>query len=376
MRWFVWHVVLLLLAASLAGCVSRPAEDESIRSVTPQEGVDPWDYGVLPRGADEDDMHTVLALSSGGADGAFGVGVLVGWTKNGTRPQFDVVTGVSTGALISVLAFLGPRYDDLLTELYTHQTNSQIYRNRGVFGLVGQSLYDNEPLKKLIETHVTEKLLAEVAAEHAKGRRLYVATTNIDAGAPVVWDMGDIADGGRSDKLLHFQKILRASSAVPGLFEPVYIKPKRGVQLRQAHVDGAVKTPILLNDFMLETPLERKRVFFIVNGNVKRFDDDKPVKASTLDISRKAISELVRELQEQTIYRDYILSQAAGASFRLVSIPSDFPDADSALDFDPERQRKLFETGQKLGLAGPSAWRRSPERLGALEEVPSIDESL
>jgi len=223
-------VIALLCLALLVACATRPDEGKSIRTVLPIEAVDPASPNDSPVQRSRDDAHSVLALSAGGSDGAFGAGVIAGWTASGTRPNFDVVTGVSTGALLSVLAFLGPQYDDLARELYTTQTNDQIFKSRGLNGLFSDSLYDNTPLKVQIEKHITADLLAQVAAEYKKGRRLYVATTNLDAGQLVIWDMGEIAMGGRSNPVQHFQKVLRASAAVPGFFQPVYIKPQKGVQ--------------------------------------------------------------------------------------------------------------------------------------------------
>ena len=179
-------IVYLFLSLVLAACASRPDEGETIRTVLPIEAVDPASPTESPVQRLRDSDHTVLALSAGGADGAFGAGVLAGWTANGNRPKFDVVTGVSTGALLSVLTFLGPQYDALARELYTTQTNDQIFKSRGLNGLFSDSLYDNSPLKAQIEKYITADLLAKVAAEHQKGRRLYVATTNLDAGQLVI----------------------------------------------------------------------------------------------------------------------------------------------------------------------------------------------
>ncbi|MCF6321121.1 MAG: patatin-like phospholipase family protein, partial [Rhizobiaceae bacterium] len=263
----ITRCLVLVSLLFLAACVQRPEEALAIRTITPMEAIDPTiQVSKAPEYADEDGVHRVLAISSGGADGAYGAGVLVGWTQSGSRPQFDVVTGVSTGALMSVLAFLGPQYDGLLEKYYTAISNKDIFRKKGIGAAFSDSLYDYTPLKRQIEEVVTEKLLAEIAAEHAKGRRLYVATTNLDAGELVVWDMGDIANGGRSNPLQHFRKVLRASAAVPGFFPPVYIKPQRGIQLRQAHVDGGVKAPILVSDAMLITDEKKRELFMVING--------------------------------------------------------------------------------------------------------------
>jgi len=358
-----FRLLAVLLVAFLVACVGRPNENPEIRILTPQEAVD-LSFGPqrpqTSENSENDGVHTVLALSAGGADGAYGAGVLAGWTANGSRPEFDVVTGVSTGALLSVLAFLGPEYDDLLRELYTTQTNETIFRRRGLGGLFGDSLYDNAPFKEQIEEQITPEVLAKIAAEHAKGRRLYVATTNIDAGELVIWDMGKIAQGGRTNPLQHFQKVLRASASVPGFFQPVYIKPKRGVQLRQAHVDGGVKEPVLYSDFMGVSPLSDRRLYMVVNGSTQRFNASKPVEASLASITRKTISELLRELQGDTIFRHYVSAKNAGVKFHLTSIPNSIPIAQESLDFDPARMRQLYQAGYEAGLKGVSTWATQP----------------
>ena len=201
---------------------------------------------------------------------------------------------------------------------------------------------------------------AKIAAEHAKGRRLYVATTNLDAGEAVIWNMGEIATGGRTNSLQHFQKVLRASSAVPGFFPPVYIKPQRGVQLRQAHVDGGVKEPILFSEFMAKSPQKDKHLYMVVNGTTRRFNASKPVKANVQDIARKTIAELLRELQHDTIFGHYVRSSNFDVKFHMTSIPDNIPIANDALDFDPVRMGKLYDAGFAIGKAGITAWQSGP----------------
>lgn len=367
-RFLAFFSVLILTA-----CASRPEETAEIRTIVPTEAVDIISPSDAPIQRSRDDMHTVLALSAGGPDGAFGAGIIAGWTANGQRPEFDVVTGVSTGALLSVLAFLGPEYDGLAKELYTTQSNDDIFRNRGLGGIFSDSLYDNAPLQEQIEKHVTQDMLNKVAAEHDKGRRLYVATTNLDAGELVIWDMGRIAKGGRTNPLQHFQKVLRASAAVPGFFQPVYIKPKRGVQLRQAHVDGGVKEPILYADFMGRSAAAQKDLYIIVNGSTKRFNASQPVKANLASIAQKTIFELMRELQSDTIFRHFARAQRSGIDFHITSIPDSIPIPNKSLDFNPVRMRQLYEAGYKIGLEGPDKWRTTP-RSDELERQASTVE--
>lgn len=368
----VIQVLALICLMFLVACASRPDDGQVIPSVLPNEAVDPSSPTDSPVQRLRDNNHTILALSAGGADGAFGAGVLAGWTASGSRPKFDVVTGVSTGALLSVLAFLGPNYDELARELYTKQTNDQIFKSRGINGIFSDSLYDNAPLKAQIEKYITADILAKIAAEHRKGRRLYVATTNLDAGQLVIWDMGKIALGGRSDPVLHFQEVLRASAAVPGFFQPVYITPSDGVELRQAHVDGGVKEPILYADFMGSSAAAKKDLYMIVNGSMHNFNDSLAVKPNLASIAQKTIFEIMRELQSETVFRHYSRAQKSGINFHLTSIPDDIPASEKSLDFDPKRMQLLYDAGYQIGVGGSQSWNTtSPNALRETGQLSS-----
>ena len=362
--------------AIASGCVQRPQEAAAIRTLQPMEAVDANATAQqvmartgVPSVDDDDGVDTVLALSAGGSDGAYGAGVLNGWTRSGTRPKFDVVTGVSTGALMAVLAFLGPEYDGKLEEFYTRQTNDKIYRKRGLDGVFGDSLYDNGPLKEQIEAFVTPEILKVVAAEHAKGRRLYVGTTNLDAGDFVIWDMGEIATGSRTDSVQHFQKVLRASAAVPAYFPPVYIKPQRGIELRQAHVDGGVKSPILVTGFMFPADKKPKALYMIINGNTTKLNSSVAVKPTLANIAQKSIVEMMRVLQDETVYRDFIVARNVGASFHLTQIPDSIPLSNEGLDFNAKRMQLLYNAGVADGLKGPSGWLSEPPNISPYEKV-------
>ncbi len=365
---------IVMVAAS--GCVQRPKETAAIRTIQPMEAVDPNATAeqtltkTSVEVAEDDGVHTVLALSAGGSDGAYGAGVLNGWSKNGNRPKFDVVTGVSTGSLMAVLAFLGPEYDGMLEKFYTTQSNDKIYKKRGLDGVLGDSLYDNGPLKAQIEAFVTQDVLNKIAEEHRKGRRLYVATTNLDAGELVVWDMGEIATGTRSDSVLHFQKVLRASAAVPAYFPPVYIKPQRGIELRQAHVDGGVKAPILVAGYMFpDTKKVRKELYMVVNGNTTKLNASEPVKPTLASIAQKSIVEMMRVLQDDSVFRDYVLARNVGAKFHLTQIPDSIPLSNEGLDFDAKRMRLLYDAGFADGAKGPGQWLSEPPKVDRYEKL-------
>ncbi|MEM1317753.1 MAG: patatin-like phospholipase family protein [Pseudomonadota bacterium] len=368
-------MLALLLTLSLAACqVTRPETAASVAAITPQEAVDvnSVQAGALdPVNALMTPHLKILSLSGGGVDGAWSAGVLNGWTELGTRPNFDVVAGVSTGALVAVLAFLGSDYDALLKRLYTDVREEDIFRRRGVTGLLGDSIFDNNPLKAMIERTVTPALVEQVAEEHRKGRRLYVATVNLDSSETVVWNMGALAAGernGRANKVQTFQKILRASAAIPVFFPPVYLKPKRGVQLRQAHVDGGIKTPVILSDFLFKRPARKRDLYVIVNGQLALEDRNAPIEANLKSIAGKTVASMTRELMQQTLYRGYVRAQNTGTNFRLTAIPESVPPPADALTFEEGYLKRVYELG-RVSVKKPDFWWRIPPTVKTFDRV-------
>jgi predicted acylesterase/phospholipase RssA len=371
------HAALFAVALLLAGCAaaSRPLELEDVRTETPVGAVVLFDANgqtvddeSLPAIQGVKDELNVLALSGGGADGAFGAGLLTGWSESGKRPRFDVVTGVSTGALMATLAFIGPEYDAVMKDVYTTIKNDDIYKEKGLTSLLSDSLLDSTPLKKKIEAVVTNELLDKVATEYRAGRRLYVATTNLDSGQLVVWDMGAIAASGSPTRARYYQNVLRASAAVPGYFKPVYIQPSAASEARQMHVDGGVKAPVLLRSFMLKQPAKKRNVYIVVNGHMKLVDADSAVKPEVMDISRNAIEELLRGLLARTVYQGYVTAKQANAGFRLIYMPDNAPAPENALVFDPEIMRRQFELGREFGRSG-TGWITEPPRIDDFERI-------
>src|ERR1700722_17096852 len=218
---------------------------------------------------------SILALSGGGADGAFGAGALVGLTRTGKRPQFSVVTGVSAGALLAPYAFLGPEWDQQLIDAYTSGRAEHLLQTRGLGVIFDSSVYRGGPLEQLVDHYLSDALIQAVAREAATGRLLLVATTNVDTGESVVWDLGSIAiNGGPRAKAL-MRDVLVASASVPGLFPPVIIRvQERGRLLVEAHVDGTATTPFLVPAGLAQLPrgydpLSRAAtVYVIVDGRV------------------------------------------------------------------------------------------------------------
>jgi len=307
-----------------------------------------------------------LAISGGGSNGAYGAGLLVGWTAKGNRPRFEVVTGISTGSLSAPFAFLGPAYDAQLTKIYTDIDTKDVLTKKGPLqGLFGQSMADNAPLKKLVAHYVTPQLLDDVAAERAKGRRLFVGTTNIDAQRPVVWDMTAIAASDNPEKLRLFRDVLVASAAIPGVFPPEMIKVTAEGQLfEEMHVDGGTATQVFLmptgnslRDVDKALGHSRTRsVYIIRNGTFA--PKYKKTEASTLAIASRSIDTLILNQGIGDIYRMYAQSQRDRTDFNVASIPPDF-NVPNKSPFDPVYMRALYQEGYKEELAG-KAWQKVP----------------
>ncbi len=193
------------------------------------------------------DYH-MLALSGGGADGAFGAGLLNGWSERGDRPRFEMVTGISTGALIAPFAFLGSDYDDELKRLYTTIDDNSIALPRSFpGGLLGDSLNDSAPLARLIEQSLTDDIIRRIGIEYGKGRFLIVGTTNLDLGRQIIWNIGALAMSDRPEAFSAIRRVLLASASVPGLFPPVLFDVDvKGRTHQELHVDGGAAAQLYL----------------------------------------------------------------------------------------------------------------------------------
>ncbi len=304
-------------------------------------------------------LVNVLALSGGGAYGAFGAGVLAGWSARGGRPDFQIVTGVSAGAIIAPFAYLGPRYDRALTRIWTESNLADLVVIQGLTGILsGVSAVDTAPLAAAIAKYVTPRLLHEIAVEHGKGRLLLLGTTNLDAQRPVVWNMGAIAASGHPDALELARKIILASAAVPGLFPPVAIDVEvDGKRFEEMHVDGGVTRdvfvapfPVAFSDFdrfYSSPPL--RRIYIINNGKIT--PEPQVVMAQTLPIAARAISTLLKSQHMGEITLIYRRAQDAGAEFNMVSLAPEFEDAKTTFG-DVVYEKRIYDAGFEFSKSG------------------------
>ena len=310
-----------------------------------------------------------LAISGGGDNGAFSAGILVGWTAAGTRPEFKIVTGVSTGSLVAPLAFLGSAYDATLREVYTKISQKDIFLDRGLTAaLFDDALSDTSPLFATISKQINEEMLAAVAREYEKGRLLLIGTTDLDSQRPVIWNMGAIAASKSPGSLDLFRRILLASSAVPAAFPPVMINVEiDGRAYQEMHVDGGAiaqmflyPPTIRLGETSRQAGITRERRAYIIRNG--RLDPEwNRVERSTLTIAGRAISTMIHMSGINDLLRIWATTQRDGVDFNLAYIGREF-DAPRAGDFDPNFMNALFTYGYEKALRG-YPWEKSPPML-------------
>jgi hypothetical protein len=377
------RTVILLPVGFIAGCAGNAAVDqlrdpvpESLVSATMVPGYSHIRYwGDDPDGISREMISQVaaqqtrsgnmskqrnfLAVSGGGSNGAFGAGLLFGWTAAGNRPEFTFVTGISTGSLIAPFAFLGPPYDESLRKAYTDISAKDIYKKKNIFGIIGsESVADNTPLRKLVESYVTDQMLVDIAAQHARGRRLLIGTTNLDAERPVVWDIGAIASSQVATRKTLIQSVIIASASIPGVFPPINIKVVAdGQTYDEMHVDGGTSNQAFLfpTNFSFRKvdkalSIDRTRTLYVIR-NAKVSPEYSAVKPKLTAIIGKSINSLIRSQGIGDLYRMYSDSKRDGVAFKAVWIPESFTMKEPT-PFDRGYMNALFDVGHKLGTQG------------------------
>jgi predicted acylesterase/phospholipase RssA len=310
-----------------------------------------------------------LAISGGGDNGAFGAGLLKGWTQAGTRPPFKLVTGVSTGALIAPFAFLGSDYDDRLKDLYTSISMKDVATERWIFDVVfGDAMADSAPLARLVKKAVTQEILDRIAAEYAKGRILLVGTTNLDARRSVIWNVTRIAASGRPDALALVHKILLASAAIPGTFPPVMIDvEENGKRYQEMHVDGGTSNQVFvypaasdLAKLSKENDATRERTLYLIR-NARLDPEWAQVDKRTLPIALRAITCLIQYQGIGDLYRIFTITKRDHVAFNLAYIPPTF-DTPHTKDFDTAYMRSLYDLAYRMAAEGVE-WSKHPPVL-------------
>lgn len=323
-----------------------------------------------------------LALSGGGQYGAFGVGVLRGWTEVGTRPVFDVVTGISTGALMATFAFLGPAYDGVLETEGVAVEQKDILRRRSVLAIpFAASVFSSERLARRLERVIHDGVLKEVAAAHAAGRRLYVGTTNIDTKRLVIWDLGAIAARGTPESAKLYRDIILASSSIPGGFPPVRIPVEiDGKPYTELHVDGGVSDEVIFRSFMvgdlnrlagLPGAIAPPGSTLTVITNGKLYAEPECVRPRIIGIIPAAFRSIIYGKTRDELFRIYLNCLETGVAFRVTAVPEETRlGQKGGLNLSADDQRMLFAVGKAVGREAPSGreWRDVPAGVDTTEQ--------
>jgi predicted acylesterase/phospholipase RssA len=332
----------------------------------------------FPRGADGLIHYAHLALSGGGASGAFGAGFLNGWAQAGDRPRFKIVTGVSTGALMAPFALLGPAYDGALRDFYTTTSSRDIFVVGSLLrlatrALTGDSLLDTSPLAALIAQHVDADLMRKVGEAHQQGQRLYIGTVDLDALDFVVWNMGLIALSGRPESLDLFRQVMLASASIPIAFPPVLFEVEAdGRRYDEMHVDGGVGARVFYSGGLFRPSIVRQRgghgaedgredIFVIHNGQIR--PAARPTRRTVVAITARVLDASSRSAVIGALHRIHSIAQGEQAGFHWVTIPEGVT-VTSEETFDPAAMQVLYDVGYRSAVEG-AQWQTRPPGLAA-----------
>ncbi|HAJ92085.1 MAG TPA: hypothetical protein DCO71_05635 [Gammaproteobacteria bacterium] len=369
-----------ILTLTMAGCASTPPPERALSTKVPKyaalaNGHNPMDpdelspmYAAAASGTEENLTRqmehkrghalNMLSLSGGGQNGAFGAGFLIGWRESGQRPEFDVVTGVSTGSLLATHALLGTPADDLILEqMYTEVTDKDIYSDRSVFDLMSSdSIRDTSPLQALIAKYITAETLQRVAAALDDNRMLMVGTTNVDYGQTWVWNLSLIAKHGELDL---YRKILLASASFPIVFPPVEIEG-------HLFVDGAARSNVVVIGLAgTEKPAPSVygpgNLYLISNGKFQH--PPAALQRALGSVAATTVGVMMDQSMQTALMRSYFGARFLGYNFNMVAIPDEVEIGNDPLAFDPKQMRAAFDSGRALAK-DPAPWGHRPPDAG------------
>ena len=343
---------------------SQLLHDDVVQSIKSEKA------GLFPRGPQGELQYSGLAISGGGDHGAFGAGYLQGWSDSGTRPNFKIVTGISTGALIAPFAMLGSDYDAILKKSYTTTTADDVFKMRPITSVFwGESLADNHPLLELVHDVATDEVIDAVGKAHKNGQRLFIGTTNFDAQRAVIWNMGAVANSKHPEAYRVFREILVASAAIPVFFPPILLDVEvNGEVYDEMHVDGGTVGQMFFYGATLDWKnvlaeasggkelVDHSTLYVIVDGEVD--PKSKAIRRRLMPMTERTINTLIKVSAWSALYRMYLHAEQGGYSFKYVGLPDTY-QSQSDKPYDPEEMSRMFDIGYKMGLKGES-WRSTP----------------
>jgi patatin-like phospholipase len=379
---FLPQTLILVAALSISACGTLPNRNPlpaDLKASAQVEGMDEvrifadipppgWDEWMeLPREVLKQDYpalfarkQSYLAISGGGANGAFGAGLLKGWTEFGDRPEFSIVTGVSTGALIAPFAFLGTDYDPVIEEIFTEYQTEDLMSFRPIATIIfGDSAVKVEKFRLLIAKYIDDDVVVRIAEQFGRGRRLWVGTTDLDAARPVLWNIGAIAASGKPGAKNLIQKVLLASASIPGIFPPAYFTfVAGGKRYDEIHVDGGTTSQVFLYPASIDwnAVLNRLEVLeppqvYIIRNSLLSPPSDVVNPAGIRKIAEKSVASLIRTQGIGDLYKMYYTLQRDGLTYNLADIPASF-ELEPDEPFDQDYMRALFDVGYQMARDG------------------------
>lgn len=315
----------------------------------------------------DDHIETYLSISGGGANGAYAAGILNGWLETGKKPKFDIVTGISSGALIAPFAYLGVNYKKNMRDAFTTYSTKDLSDDNIILAILGlrKAISSNEKLKEVINKNITPELVSEIAIEYQKGRMLLIGTTNIQAQEPVIWDIGAIAISNKPDSTQLIQSIILASVSIPEKYPPVpFFSEFNGQKYEEHHVDGGLTREVFLFPSSLQLNKANvlfkkrpKRIAYIIrSGNIVADYENKDY--SMVDLLRRSISSLIKTQAIGDLYRISYFCKKNDIEFKLEYIPKEFLRTNNEF-FDKDYMSELYNLGYQHGLKG-GLWKNTP----------------
>ncbi|BEU05410.1 alpha/beta hydrolase [Agarivorans sp. OAG1] len=321
----------------------------------------------------EQNSLDILALSGGGANGAFGAGILAAWTETGVRPEFDMVTGISTGAILAIFAFLGEEYDDYVVDFYTNYSDGDLFQSKGLLAaLRSMSMFNISPYEKMVRDTITPDLLSMVAEGHNNGRLLLVGTTHLESQRFSVWNMGAIAAQNNEESEQLFENIILASTAIPGAMPAVQIDVKHNhIDYQELHVDGGVARQVFFlpdtisASSLKNSALSKERNLYVIR-NGEFLPQWKDLSPAVVEVSARSLNTIIKYQGRSDVMRIYDQATQADIDFNFAHIDTDFTaKKQSKKQFDQEHMRKLFDYGYNK-MAQGALWEKRPPEFDTL----------
>jgi NTE family protein len=201
-RWL--QLAMAAASVAMAGCQTAPQLPPPAVPVEPPPAAAPPPPPKPPR--------IGLALGGGAARGFAHIGVIQALEESGLRP--DLVVGTSAGSLVAALYASGKRPAELV-QLADAMDESAITD----WAFPGRGLIRGEALARFVREHTGGRTIEAMAVP------LGIVATDLDSGAPILFQRGDTG------------MAVRASSAVPAVFQPVRIGARE-------YVDGGLVSPV------------------------------------------------------------------------------------------------------------------------------------